>query len=346
MTQPPPMPTIPYQTPRLLSFRDRSGTLQAVGVLFIIGGALCGCFTAMTPIALVAPRPAGTPQQPLSQILTAVVVYAILCAALLTLGIGCVRKRRWTRPLILVFGWIGLILGVMGMVMWTTAAPRMGLAMRAAVPAGATPPPPALVTVMVIVVTVFMAVIYVIIPSLLLWLFRGEDVRATLEHYDPTPRWTDGVPLPVLGLCATLALGGLWALMALLQGWFFFMGVLLTGVAARVTAFVVAGLFAATAYLCYRRRPIGWMLALALFVILPLAWVTTLLRLDTEYVYRQMGMDEAQLRVLRSMGGMTGPAMAIWISVVALAAIIFTIRTRSHFITPSDTMAGRDDPHP
>jgi hypothetical protein len=333
---PPPMPTIPYQTPRLLSFRDRSGMLQVVGILFIIGGALCGCLTAMTPMALVAPRPSGVPPQQVGAIATAVGMYGVLCGVMLTLGIGCTRKRRWTRPVILVLGWIGLVIGVMGMLFWTAAAPQMGEAMRASRPAGAPAMPQAFVTPMIVVTSAFMLLIYVVIPAGLLWLFRGEDVRATLEHYDPVTRWTDGVPLPVLGVSALLVFGAIWALMALAQGWFFFMGALLIGMTARVAAVVVAGSFVVAAYLAFRRTRVGWMMALALFIVLPVAWITTLLRHDMIDVYRATGMDATQLRVIEKMPAMASPMMAVSIGVTALAAIVFTIRARRYFLAPPD----------
>jgi hypothetical protein len=339
VTQPPPLESIPNQTPTLLSFRDRSTMLKVVGILFILAGALCGCLTAMTPLALIMPRPAGAPQQPVSTIVSGLAIYAALCAVLLTIGIGCVRKRRWVRPVIIVLSWIGLVGGIIGMIGWTVMAPQMGAAMRAATPPGTPAPPPAFVNIMIVVMSIFMAVIYVIIPSVLLWLFRGDDVRATLEHYDPTPRWTDGVPLPVLGLCALLALSVVWALMAAIQGWFLFMGVVLTGMAARVVALVVAGLFAATARLVFRRTMFGWTLALVLFLIMPIAWIVTLLRYDMIEIYRSMGMDESQLRVMASMWTSSSTLMAIVIGAAALATVIFTISVRKHFNADDDVPA-------
>ena len=199
------MTELSYRTPPVAGFKDRSSTLLVVGIFFIIAGALCGCGVLTMPMALIAPRPPNSPPPPrISNILIGALVYAFLCAALLSLGIGCIRKRRWVRPLVIVFGWIGLVGGVIGMIMWGFTLPQMANAMRAATPPGSPAPPAGLFKIIIGFMTVFFALIYVIIPALLLWLFRPGDVQSTLDHYDPQPRWTDGVPLPVLGLAASL----------------------------------------------------------------------------------------------------------------------------------------------
>jgi hypothetical protein len=329
-----------YLTPAITGFKDRSGMLLVVGILFIVAGGLCGCLTATMPLAVLAPRPPGQPQPRVTDMLTGLLVYAGLCAALLTLGIGCVRKRRWVRPLIIVLGWIGLAGGVIGMITWGFALPQMGNAMRAAAAAqagargggGGAAPPAAFFTVMIGIMTVFFAFIYVIVPAALLWLFRSGDVQRTLEHYDPQPRWTDAVPVPVLGLCALLALGGLWALASAMQGWFLAFGVIMSGAAARVAALLVAAAFATAALFAFRLRPAGWWMALALFVLLPLAWITTLLRHDLTSVYRAMGRSDAELQVLANVQVMNGPLMSLSIGAFAAGTIAFTLSTRKYFV--------------
>ena len=325
------MTEISYRTPNVIGFKDRSGMLLVVGILFIIAGGLCGCLMGSAPMALRAPRPAGQPPPRAGDILVALMMYAMLCAAFLSLGIGCIRKRRWVRPLIIVFGWIGVTGGAIGMVLWAFALPQMPAAMRAAVPPGGPAPPAALFNVIVGVMTVVFAFIYVIIPATLLWLFRGADVQATLEHYDLQSRWTDAVPIPVLGLCALLAICGLWALMSATQGWFAAFGVIMTGAAARLLSLVVAAAFAAACLLSFRRRPAGWWMAMALFVLLPLAWITTLLRHDMSDIYRSMGRGEAEVRAIESMQFMSSGMIAISAAAFSLGVLAFAWRVRRYF---------------
>ena len=321
-----------YLTPGVKGFKDRSGTLLVVGILFIIGGAICGCLLAVTPMAMLAPQPTGSRQPRLADMIAALFMYAAMCAVLLALGIGCVRKRRWVRPLVIVLGWIGLTGGVIGMVMWGFAAPQMPAAMRASVPPGTPAPPPAFYNIMVVVMTAVFVVFYLVVPATLLWLLRPPDVQATLEHYDPAVRWSDAVPIPVLGLCALLVMGALWAVMAAVQGWFLAFGAVIIGAGARVISVVIAALFALAAVLAFRLRPAGWWMALVLFVVLPIAFVVTLLRVDMMDVYRAMGMHDDDLNVMRSVGMFSSTMMGVGIAAFAVGTVAFTVRVRRHFI--------------
>jgi hypothetical protein len=184
---------------------------------------------------------------------------------------------------------------------------------------------------MVGVMTVFFAFIYVIVPATLLWLFRGGDVQKTLEHYDTRVRWTDAVPIPVLGLCALLMLGGLWGLMSALQGWFLAFGAILTGAPARLAALLLTAAFAVAMWLAYRLRSAGWWMAVVLFIVLPVAWIATLLRHDMVTLYRSMGRSEAELQVLANMRVMSPALMAISIAAFAVGTIAFTLSVRKHF---------------
>lgn len=305
--------------------------LLVVGILFIIAGALCGCLTLMMPLALFAPPPPGAAPQRVSTIIVGLLVYALLCAGLVTLGVGCVRKRRWVRPLIIVFAWIGLAAGIMGMIVWGVALPSMGAAMRASLPPGAAAPPPGFYRTMIAVMTVFFAFVYVIVPTALLLLFRPPEVQATLAHYDPNPRWTDAIPMPVLGLCVLLTIGATWPLTCAVQGWFFAFGALLSGPAARIVALLVAAVFAIAAWLAFRRRPAGWWMAMVLFTVVPLAWIVTLLRYDMMDVYRAMGMTDVELRAVGNMRMMNSPMMSATTAVIAVALIAFTLGVRKYF---------------
>jgi hypothetical protein len=324
-----------YRTPPVAGFADRSTMLLVVGIFFIIAGVLCGCGVLTMPLALFAPRPANGPPPPrIINIVMGALMYAILCAALLSLGIGAIRKRRWVRPLVIVFGWIGLIAGVVGMIIWGFALPEMANAMRAATPPGSPAPPAAMLRVMVGFITIFLAFIYIIIPATLLWLFRSPDVQATLDHYDPRPRWTDGMPLPVLALVVLLALGAFWGVMATMQGWFAAFGFITSGAPARVISILLAAVFAVAAWLTFHRRPAGWWLAMVLFLLGPLAWITTLLTRDLLDIYRAMGMTEAELRPMASMRVMNSPMAAVGMAVVALITIGFTWHSRKYFQLP------------
>jgi hypothetical protein len=324
-----------YLTPGVRGFKDRSAMLQVVGIFFILGGLLCGCLAASVPAATMLPRPPSAPQQRPVDLVAALVLYAALAGGLITLGVGTIHKRRWVRPLVLIFAWLGLVGGTISTVMWTVMMPDFISAMQANLRAGAGPKPPAMVfTAIAVGATVFYVVLGIIIPSLLIWLFKKNDVQATLEFYDATPRWTDGVPLPVLALSVLLALVGLWSLMPLVQGWFFAFGAILTGWPARVPLAVIAALSLFAAWKAYRRERIGWRIAIALFAIVPLGWIVTMLRIDIPTLYAAMGRSAQEVEIARSMRFLSPATMAISVGVMTIAAIAFTLRTRRYFDAP------------
>jgi len=128
-----------------------------------------------------------------------------------------------------------------------------------------------------------------------------------------------------------LAVSGYWALTSVIQGWFAAFGILLTGGPARLLALLIAGAFATAAWLSFRRRAAGWWMAMLLFVIVPLAWITTLLRRDLVDLYRAMGMTDAELRVIANMQVMNPTVAAIGVFVLAVATLAFTWHVRKHF---------------
>ena len=62
------------------------GCMAALGTFFIVIGQL-----------LAASIPNGPPPMPFSAILPGICVYVILAVALIWLGIGSIRARRWAR---------------------------------------------------------------------------------------------------------------------------------------------------------------------------------------------------------------------------------------------------------
>jgi hypothetical protein len=336
------MTALPYLTPGVRSFKDRSTMLTAVGICLIVGGCLAGCGTIAMPLALVLPRPrtptGAAPGPNWTQMVPGLVMYALAAILLITLGVGSLRKRRWVRPIILVVAWIGLIIGVMSAVFLGVMFPDMVRNMRATMPAAtaAAPGPPVqmMITIMVVVAG-FIGLLYIIIPALLIFLFKSPDVQATCEFYDPVPRWTDFVPLSVLGLCGLLLLMALSPLMMLPQGLMPLFGTFIFGAPARVGLLLTTIVCLLSAVWVYRLRMIGWWLALAIFALAPLSGVITFLRADPAEAYRRSGLSEEQIKMLGGMIRMMGPLGAAWGLVFGIGAIIYAIRIRKYFSAAS-----------
>jgi hypothetical protein len=318
--------------------------LMVVGILLILGGCLAGCGTLAMPLTLLMPRPTVMPsgdpmppRPPAIQIIPGMVIYALIAATLVILGIGSIRKRRWVRPLMLVLAWLGLIMGVMSVIFMAVIFPDMLRNMRANLPtppAGTTGPPVQFIAIMMASVAGVISLLYVAVPALLIFLFKGPDVQATLEFYDPSPRWTDGVPLRVLGLCAILFFTGLWMLVMMIQGMLPLFGVFLGGPVARILLVPIATLFFFAAYQIYWMRLSGWRLAMALLILLPISACITFAIADVSEVYRRAGITSEQMKVMPGMMRMMGPFGAIWAAAVGVATVIYTARLKKYFPEP------------
>lgn len=343
------MTALPYLTPGARSFNDRSTMLMAVGICLVVGGCLAGCGTIAMPMTMFLPRgatPAGGPPRPnWSQLIPGLTLYALAAVCLITLGIGAIRKRRWVRPIVLVLAWIGLIMGVMSAVFLGVMFPDMIRNMRSAMPAPTPnrpgPPMQMMITIMAVVAG-FIGLLYIIIPALLIYLFKGADVQATLEYYDPVSRWTDRVLIAVLGLCAILLLAALSALMMMPQGMMPLFGIFVYAAPARAGLIFTAIICLAAAVLVYRLRQSGWWLAVVIFTLVSLSVFITFLRADPTEAYRRTGITAEQMKMMSSMIRRMSPLGAAWGAAFGSGAVIYAVRIGRYFSLNSPARAGED----
>src|SRR5215471_10227795 len=111
MNEPNPMtPPVVDQPPP--AHKDRSRALVVFGVFTILLGACAGL---MTPLMLLGhfmnARNPDAPATGLAMLLPGLLMYAGLAVALIWLGIGSMRARRWARALLLILAWSWLVMG-------------------------------------------------------------------------------------------------------------------------------------------------------------------------------------------------------------------------------------------
>ena len=326
-------------TPPPVGFKDRRTGLLLFGILSLIVGGICALAAMLTPLGLLmaraAPRPAGVPAPDLRSLFAAVLLYALIAAVFIWAGVGSVRAKRWVRPVMVSVGWTWLLLGVSGMVYWLLALGDIDAIMAASNPGG--PPLPAgLRTAVVAFVTIFMAVIYLVVPGLYVWFYRSPHVRATLDHYDPSPAWTDRCPQPVLALSVGLGFAAVLSLTFLPYAVFPAFGVILTGPAAIAVILASAVVLAWLAWETFLLKPRAWWATIALSILLPLAAGVTLLRVNPLDLYRAAGFPEEQLVMLGRMQSLHGPGAAIVTLVVGAACLAYVVYLRKHFFAPID----------
>ena len=297
-------------------FVDRSRRLTLFGVLSVLLGSL-GILLALFHLVLpllteLLPSPDTMPTDP-ATILAGAMVYGLLGAAMAWLGFGSLKRRRWTRPLMLILAWTWWIGGAFSL--WMIVAMAPDLVLLATVDLH--PLPEGLTEALEWGLIAATAVVGLLLPILWIWAYTDPDVGRTCERAHPEPAWTDRCPLSVLGL--SVAMGFVAALapaLALVPAvpWF---GLIVTG-------WVGAALYLAGEVLCailarstYRLEPRGWWATSVLLLLIGLSSTVTFLTVAPVELYRAMGYPE---RFLSTLEGSSGGDRTL-----ALATVVMTL---------------------
>lgn len=251
-------------------YKDQRVGLVVFGSLGILAGCLCGLFcllyAAMGMGAMGAERP---PVATLAQIGG---FYLGLGAAFVWLGIGSILCRKWAVSIILAFGWLWLISGVIGLFMIIALRSTFDQTLATAFSqAGGTPPTAMLIMVKVIMFALF-AVIYFIIPAAIVVFYGRRAIRLTCEARDPVPRWTDGIPLPALITAIMLSFFACGMIVSVPNPAWPLFTLLLKGPAAHAATFIMAALLAIAAWGAFQLRPWAWWIGLTVPIFMMLSF--------------------------------------------------------------------------
>ena len=94
-------------------YKDRSTGLVIFGILTLLLGCLAGLFVPLMLFGqMMAAKAPDAPPVNHAAMLPGIVIYGGLAVALVWLGIGSIKARRWARALLLIFSWSWLIMGV------------------------------------------------------------------------------------------------------------------------------------------------------------------------------------------------------------------------------------------
>ena len=263
--------------------RDRRTRLLVLGVLLVVlgcGAVLLGGFILLS--FAVAGRLATGPHLRPAQMIPSLLVYPAGGAALITLGIGSIRCRRWARPLVLTLGWTWLLFGLSAFGMLFVMLPRMFASLPSA--------EPRVTHAVVGCLAVVDVLLGIVVPLLLVTLYRGPDVRATFDAHDPTPRWTDRIPTPLLGLSLLMGFGALGMLASVGYAVFPVGPLLLTGAPAVAVDLALAALWTYFAIGLARRSRAAWWTAVATNVVTAAWALFAFPRTDFAAMERAMGL--------------------------------------------------------
>lgn len=271
-------------------FKNRSTGLMVFGILTILMGAFCALFVPLMLFsqAMAARDPAlGNPRA----LIPAIAMYSGLAIALIWLGIGSIQARRWARALLVILSWGGLLVGVISLGTMAILAPQILAQVSATGSSPGVPP------VFLLIPLAFMVVIFLIIPGIWTAFYSSKNVRATCEFRDPTERWTDRCPLPVLAASLWVALGapGILAMPLTSRAVLPFFGNFLTGAPAVVLCLVMAVVWAWAAWGLYKLDLRAWWTVVAVLVLFAVSSVATYARHDIMEAYHLMGYPQAQI---------------------------------------------------
>ncbi|HEX3356701.1 MAG TPA: hypothetical protein VHS31_06925 [Tepidisphaeraceae bacterium] len=325
------MTQMPYLPPDVRLVDDRRTVLLVMGIILIVLGIFCGCMTAITPLALLAPRAPGVSAPRLRDLLSGWMIYALATVGFIWTGIGSIQRRRWVRPVVLVFSWLWLVMGIFALIAFSSMFGDFQNAFPT--PSTTTPtPPPALPALFFAAMIAFVAILYIVVPIIFILCYKSPAVQATLEFYDPNPRWTDARPIPALIFCAILAIGALWSLFGLAPGIFLFFGLLLTGPIARLALLAAAFLFVLSTWWSYHLRPSGWKLGLTLTLLLSTSAIITLLHVPLMEIYRAAGTPPDQMETISRMHMLKSGLIATYAALGLILTVTYALYVRRYFL--------------
>jgi len=282
-----PAPTAPHR-----------GGLLAWGVVMICAGAIftCGGIFGMAAMVSMQSTSGGAGSSALLRGVGAMLAATVMWGSLIWLGIGCCQGKRWVRPLVLVGSVLTMAGGAFVVIplTWgfakTFSHSTSSAATTAPSFAPGAPLPEIFVAFFSIVWGAMMIGMMVVVPAFMFHFFQKQTVKQSLEMTDPKPRWTDNVPLPLLGWVVGCVLYGLTNLLAGPYGVSPLFKTIITGPAAVAALGIIGALLIVGGWLTFRRSSLGWAMSFAAAVFMAASWGTFAFFGDLER-YKQLLLD-------------------------------------------------------
>ena len=343
---PPPAPPTPVVSPSSpnvsLPYADRSTGLVIFGVVQIILGLLAALMVPFVALGAFLSRLApGASMRP-GQLISGIATYAFFAVVLLSLGIGSVQYRRWARALTVVISWYWLITGVLITVLLTAVLPvTVRGALQAQQRTQDTPGVPAGVMAAILTIIIVLAAIFlIVVPTSFVVFYGRKDVGETCRRRDPVERWTDRIPLPVLGAGVVLAVQALYLFSTGLSTPLFpFFGRYLTGLVAILCFLGWAAVDGCLAVALLRMSRTAWWVAVVVAPLRLISMAVTYARGDLMQAYSKIGFSDMQIQVMNSSPFFRGHVVLWWSLISAVLFFGYLLWLKRYF-------RGSDIPQP
>ncbi len=314
-------------------FKDRSLGLVVFGGVAILLGGVCALAVPLILLAAVFSGSAGgVAVSPLSA-LSSSIMYSVMAATFVVLGIGSIRARRWACELLLSLSWIWLLTGICTLMVGLLVIPGVLGELDAD---GVLPPE--LVVLVVGVIAGVVGVLYVVLPGLFVLFYRSPEVAATCHARDPRPQWVDACPRRLLTLMVVWALLAISVLLMPAYNFLFpLFGAALTGAAGAVGWLLVLAGCAALAVGTALRAPWAWSGGMLLTLVGGLSSTLTILRHGVGGLVERLGLPEEQAAMMASFGLLEGWPMVLINGLVWGTFVVYLWTLRGSFYgEPSD----------
>lgn len=300
-------------------YKDRTASLIVLGIMELLGGLLCACFALISAASLVLPRDAVSVQQ----IVPGILVYVFLSVWLIWMAIGTIRARRWARSLMLAASWLALVCGIFAMGMMFIVMPKSLACSQVS---------EEMIRPVLAIIYISMAVFYLLIPAVGVLFYGNRNVRATFEHSDPVPSWTERCPVAVLVLVMMLMLAAVsMAALCFFRFAMPFFGVILSGWPGALVVLGIMVICCSLAVSVFKLRPAAWWCALALLVLGMVSQLITFGRIDVMDYYVTMGYTDQMLQRMQNMDWMNGTTLGIMTGSYAVPALIYLLWVKRYF---------------
>jgi hypothetical protein len=270
----------------------RAGS-RTFGVIAIVLGGISGCTVLAIPLAWVMPQSNSQPRPRTGQMIGGGLMMVAYAVALIWFGIGACRLRRWVRPLGIAGSAIWALLGIMSLIATAFTIPELRASMHPG-PAAASLPP-GFDLVMVGFTIALLVAFGIAVPGACLWFYKKPQTGLMLDYYDPQPRWTDGCPLPILGLTMALTLLAVTSFVTAPAAIDAIFGVVLFGLPAAALLLFEGAVMSVLARLVFLRRPAGWWGSVGLAVIWTASSAMALLHPRQVEMGRRAGFSDQEI---------------------------------------------------
>jgi len=306
------------------TFIDRSLRLKIMGCVQIIIGLLFSLFIPVLMFSISKQSAISGGTLSIKMLYPALGMFLGLALCFIALGVGSFFARKWARSLTLIVAWFFVIMGVSSLAMIPFQLSHMHEAMGNAGQSGI------MSGVFILFLIIFLSIPYLVIPGMFILLYRGSDVQKTCEYRNPKPSWVDGKPLPVLALVILMAVSAcMFPFFVFTIEVFPVFGVFVRDKFA--LSLLVGSLTLVSAYLAkllYQLQWKGWFGAMLWSIFFLASTIVTFLSADLMEFYKQMGVSDAELAILKGQG-MGQMQQMSWFSMLPL--VLYVFYTKKYF---------------